>query len=265
MIINLVGGSGAMGRTHKPELEKQGHEVIISGRNSSPSPIEAAAISDLTIISVPIRYTEQAIRDVAPYSKAIMDFTGVKTLPLKWMERYSKPDTEIGGLHPLYAQEKSLKDKTIVYCPTIRSGERCKEIVSSFEKQGAYITRMEHNKHDLLMAVVQNLRRSILSGVGLVLSKLEDELDLDCEHIYKCSPSPTKLLLTLLARQSNPKNDEMYQDMREFNPYQRRVDEIFKNAFWNANQREDTTNKIRDFFGEFLEQAQNIAKNHVEN
>ena len=259
----MVGGSGAMGRTHGPELEMQGHEVIISGRNSKMTPIEAAKVADMTIISVPIRNTEQAIREVAPYSKAIMDFTGIKVLPLKWMEKYSKPGSEIGGLHPLYAEGKSLADKTIIYCPTERSGKKCGEILSSFEKQGAYVERMNADKHDYLMAFVQNLRRSVLSGYGLALSRLEDEIGLDCETIYKCSPSPTQKILISLARQSDSKNDEMYRDMREFNPYQRRVDEIFKDCFWNANHREDTPDKIRDFFGEFLEKAQNMAKSYI--
>jgi len=42
MIINIAGGTGPMGRTHKPIFEAAGHEVIISGRNTNPSLEQAA-------------------------------------------------------------------------------------------------------------------------------------------------------------------------------------------------------------------------------
>ena len=62
MIINIAGGTGIMGKVHKPMLESQGHEVILSGRSTTPDMLEATKISDLTIVSVPIPHTEEIIK-----------------------------------------------------------------------------------------------------------------------------------------------------------------------------------------------------------
>ncbi len=62
MKINIAGGRGIIGGVHKPIFENAGHEVIISGRYSSPSLEEAAQQSDLTIVSVPIDAAESVIK-----------------------------------------------------------------------------------------------------------------------------------------------------------------------------------------------------------
>lgn len=86
-----------MGQVHKPLFEKEGHTVIISGRNSTPDIETAAEQADLTIISVPIPVTSEIIKKIASKCKAIMDFTSLKTFPISDMLKYSRQDCEVGG------------------------------------------------------------------------------------------------------------------------------------------------------------------------
>src|SRR3989344_324312 len=125
MKINIVGGSGIMGSVHSQVFESLGHEVIISGRNSNPSIEESSINSDVTIISVPITAVEEVIKRVAPHCKALLDFTSVKTKPLKLMLEYSNRECEVAGLHPLYGPVSSIKGRTIIYCKTEKSGKTC--------------------------------------------------------------------------------------------------------------------------------------------
>ena len=142
MIINIVGGRGVMGSMHKRIFEKYGHEVIISGRASNPSIEEAAKQSDISIISVPISATEETIRKVALYCKAIADFTSFKKMPIDAMLKYTKKGAEVVGIHPLYGNVDSISGQTIIVCKTPRTGKICNELIECLKKEGATIIEM---------------------------------------------------------------------------------------------------------------------------
>lgn len=257
MRINIAGGTGLMGRIHKPLFEKQGHEVIISGRNTTPCLEEAAIISDLTIVSVPISATEETIKRVAPCSRALMDFTSLKSFPIDTMLKYSTENCEVGGLHPLYGEVKSLEGRTVVYCETERSSWRCREVVDTLHNSGLKIKKMTAEDHDLVVqGVLQNGRTILLESFASLL----EETGFNARELYEISPPPTKLLIDLVARQVDSKNDELYQIMRDYNPSTTRIanhlSESFKKVSVNYSPE-----KIRNFFGEeFLQEAQERAK-----
>jgi prephenate dehydrogenase len=261
MKINIAGGSGIMGRIHRPVFESAGHEVIISGRTSSPSLEEAAQISDLTIVTVPIPVTEKIIKRVAPYCSAIMDFTTWKSFPIKAMLEYSKGNCEVGGLHPLYGDVLSIKGRTVVYCPTDRSGYKCKEIIASFEKYGLKIKKMEPRSHDSeVVGITQKARIELLEAFAILI----EQHGLSVKELYEVSPPPTKILLDLIARQADEKNDELYRDIMGYDPSTEGITRGLIDAL-NTPLTRDTPSRIRALFGEnFLKEAQESAKALIE-
>jgi len=254
MKINIAGGSGIMGKVHKPIFESAGHEVIISGRTSSPTLEEAARISDLTIVSVPISATEVMIKRVAPHCNALMDFTGLKVFPIESMLKYSNENCEVGGLHPLYGE---VLGRTIVYCPTKRSGNKCNMIIEAFEKSGLKIKRMDPQSHDMLVGgIAQNARLMLFEA----FARLMEKYDIPARELYEISPPPTRILLDLIARQIDKKNDSLYRDMREYNSSTEEITNYLINTL-NSPSAEDIPNKIRTLFGEsFLKESQNRAR-----
>ncbi|VVB79338.1 Prephenate dehydrogenase [uncultured archaeon] len=255
MKINLAGGTGPMGKVHKPLFENQGHEVIISGRKTSPTLEEAAQISDLTIVSVPIPYTEEMIKRIGHYCNAMMDFTGLKTFPIHAMQRYTRPEIEIGGLHPMYGDIQNLTGKTVVYCPTERSGKRCEEIIKCFKESGLIIKTMDPTDHDLSSAIAQNARIMALEIFGSLLITA----GMSAKEAYEFSPPPTRVILDLLARQINPENDQLYKDMMDYNQFTPIVRGLMTEKLSYRN--ENVPKAIREMYGpDFLRECQERAK-----
>jgi len=261
MRINIAGGTGLMGKIHKPLFESQGHEVIISGRDSTPGLEEAARTSDLTIVSVPIIATEETIKRVAPGAKALMDFTSLKSFPIEAMLKYSTENCEVGGLHPLYGEVKSLEGRTVVYCETERSGGKCREVVNALNNSGLKIKKMTPKDHDFIVqGITQNARTILLESFAALMQ----ETGLNAREVYDISPPPTKVLIDLIARQVDPKNDMMYQVMRDYNPSTSKIVKNISESFSQASSKY-SPEKIRDFFGkEFLEEAQERAKRLID-
>ena len=261
MKINIVGGSGLMGRTLTPPLVKGGHDVSFSSARRITKKLEdAVKKSDLTIISVPIYVTERVIRAVAPYAKALMDFTSVKSYPNAWMLKYSKDDCEVGGLHPLF-KDPPVKGKTMIYCPTERSGEKCDDIVESLKKSGIKLLEMNASDHDYIMALTQNARTILLETYGLLLGKTR----MGIEEIDEMSPPPSKALLSIISRQVDETNDEMYRSMRKYNPWEEKLEfklvDSLTEVFRNGNHQK----KIRKFYNDKLAKYQERAQKLIDN
>ncbi len=259
MKINIAGGTGIMGKVHKSFFERNGHEVILSGRSTSPGLEDAAKMSDLTIVSVPIPATEEIIRRVGPYANSLMDFTGLKVFPVEAMLRYSREGCEVAGLHPLYGEVNSLEGRTIVYCPTEKSGKICLDIVDIFQKSGVEIKEMTPEKHDLYMGISQNARLILFESFALLMERH----GINYEELYSVSPPPTRILLDLIARQANSSNDELYNSMREYNPSTPEViGELIEIIGMSNGER--IPQKVRDLFGEGLKEAQDRAKRLID-
>jgi prephenate dehydrogenase len=255
MKINLSGGTGEMGRIHKPIFEAAGHEVILSGRKTSPGLEEAAKQTDLTIVSVPIGTTEERIKRVAPYCSAIMDFTGVKEMPINAMLKYSNPDCEVAGLHPLYGDVSEGTERTVIYCPTERIGEKVHGVLDSFIKSGINIRGMTPAEHDRAMEKAQNARTEVLE----MYARQVMASGLSFRDFYTISPPPTRVILDLIARQFDEKNDGLYSDMSEFNQFhQDTLDSLFTQKKYPSHT-DETRKKVREYFGDELKNAQKRA------
>jgi prephenate dehydrogenase len=250
MIINIVGGSGTMGRVHKKIFEKFGHTVMVSGRKSEISIEDACKKSEITIISVPINVTEDVIKKFAPFCKAIVDFTSLKKFPLEAMLKYSSENCEVAGLHPLYGEVDSINGKTVVFCKTPKTGKRCYEIIDCIKKEGAIIKEMDAEKHDRIVSSLnQILRVKILTSFGLTLKESSFTVD----ELYSLAPPPTKKIIELLARQLNEKNDEIYKDIMAkdvFSDYYER--KFFRNIKKVSLNYKNIAKNLREFYGDDL-------------
>ena len=66
MKTGIIGGTGGMGRLFSEVFKKAGHEVLIAGRKTEITWEDAARLSDIVIISVPIRDTISVIHEMPP-------------------------------------------------------------------------------------------------------------------------------------------------------------------------------------------------------
>lgn len=263
MIINIVGGSGIMGSVHKPIFEKSGHRVITSGRNSNPSIKEAAKQSDITIISVPIDATEEIIKEIGPYCKAIVDFTSLKEFPVAAMLKYSDKKCEVAGLHPLYGEVKSIKNKPIIYCKTERSGQMCQELINCLKDNGAEIIEMSTKDHDKeVLSLNQALR---IKEVAAYIKTITGG-SLSVEEMYKIAPPPTKAIIELCARQINENNDDMYVEMIKRDKYMKSTEDKFLDNFKQVGKNyKKIASELRNSFGlKFLREMQEKAEKNIE-
>lgn len=260
MKINIAGGTGVMGKVHKPVFEAAGHEVIISGRRTNPTLEEATQEADLTIISVPISTTIPTIKSLAPHCSAIMDFTGVKVSPIDAMLCYSPKNCQVAGLHPLYGDVDSIKGRNIVCCNTERSGEKTYQVIKALQNAGANIIIINPEYHDQVMALLQNARAAIFQAYASTLANSQ----IPIQDLYNLAPPPTKILLDLIARQVDSKNDKLYSDMREYNPSQTKVNQALSKEMNCVLNDHSFPNIIRAFFGDELMPAQKRAKKLIE-
>ena len=247
-----------MGQVHAPIFKRAGHKVIISGRETIPSLEEATKQADITIFSVPISALEDNLKNFGKYCKALMDFSSVKTLPIEWMLKYTSKDCEVAGLHPEYGSIPSIKNRSIIYCKTERTGEKCEEIVRCLQNEGAKIRTMTPKYHDLLATRNQLARLALMKTLGVYLAET-----IDVEDIYESSPPPTKIIIDLLARQVAPENDEMYDAMEKYNPFWQSEKQQLLKCMQRVLEGKENPDKIRKFFGKELEPAQKRAAEFI--
>jgi len=168
--IGIVGGTGGMGRWFAAFFEKEGHPVVVSGKDTGPRPAEMAASCPVVIVSVPIGATIEVIRQVGPHMKRdslLMDLTSLKAEPVRAMLESSV--SEVIGLHPLFGPGvPSLEGQNVVLCPA--RGDRWLPWVRDvLVKGGANLIETTPERHDEIMAVVQALNHFDTIVLGLAV------------------------------------------------------------------------------------------------
>ena len=153
-----------------------------------------------------------------------------------------------------------MEGRTVVYCETERSGWKCREVVNALQNSGLKIKKMTARDHDsVVQGVLQNGRTILLES----FASLMKETSFNARELYEISPPPTKLLIDLIARQVDEKNDELYQVMRDYNPSTRFVTENIS-VLLKSTAKMYSPEKIRNWFGQdFLKEALERAKNVI--
>jgi len=156
--IGIIGGNGGMGRLFSSVFSRAGYEVSVSGRSTEISNRDLAENCDIVVVSVPIRATENVIREIAPLMRkeqVLCDLTSVKKTPVEAM---LKSKASVIGFHPMFGPNlPGIQGQNIVATPARCSDETLSLFMSIFTSEGAEVTIMTPEEHDRVMAVVQGL------------------------------------------------------------------------------------------------------------
>jgi prephenate dehydrogenase len=175
--VGIIGGTGRMGSWFADFFENQGFSVSSAGKRTGLTPSTVARECEVVIVSVPITDTIEVIRELGPLVREdglIMDLTSIKKDPVEAMLKYSS--SEVLGAHPLFGpEENNIAGQRVVICPG--RGERWEKwLTGILEKAGAKIVKMETEKHDRLMGVIQGANHFSTLALALCIARSEFSL-----------------------------------------------------------------------------------------
>jgi prephenate dehydrogenase len=192
--IAIIGGSGKMGQWFARLLVDEGKSVTVIGRYrtkleevqkklnvSISTEISDIKTADAVIISVPVDYFEETVKQMSPHtscSQLIFDLTSVKALPVELMHRYIK-SAQVLGTHPVFGPgARSLANQNFVLTPTTPQETKLAEQIRHFlVKREARVQIMTPAEHDSMMSVILGLAHfiAIVSADSLAgLEKLKE-------------------------------------------------------------------------------------------
>lgn len=150
-----------------------GHNVLVADHETELTPGDAAAVADVTVISVPIDVTEQVIGEIGPRVRPdslLMDVTSVKSEPVRAM--LAATTASVVGTHPMFGPNiHSLQGQRVVVCRA--RGDRWADWVAGmFTARGLSVVETTPPHHDKMMATVQVLTHFQTQVHGLTLSRL---------------------------------------------------------------------------------------------
>jgi prephenate dehydrogenase len=261
MKTGIIGGTGGMGRLFSEVFKKAGHEVLIAGRKTEITWEDAARLSDIVIISVPIRDTVSVIHEIAPLlgeHQLLADLTSLKISPVKAM---LTSKARVIGFHPMFGPTAgTIRGQTIVATPARCNEDDLRFFKDLFEGQGARVTITTPDEHDRMMAVIQGLthfKAILLAGTMRRLGISPADTESYISPVYRIE---TGIAGRLLAQ-----NPELYADILCMNPQVPAVLEMCHKAFLEISGMVNKGDKdafakeflaSRDWYGSFCELAQ---------
>jgi len=246
--ISIIGGYGGMGAFFARLFKDEGFSVTISG----PSEVKgekvakelgaeyvkgnkkAAKDADIVMISVPIDYTLDVIKEVAPAVKKgalLMDVTSVKEEPCKAMKKFSGNGVEILGTHPVFSHRVGTLEGQVFVLTPVRGKKWLVWLKEFLSKHKARIYESTPVEHDRIMAVVQGLTHFAYISIGKTLQ----ELDLDVKESRKFSSPIYELMLDIVGRIIG-QNPELYASIQTQNPRVLEVHDAFLKTAKELNQ-----------------------------
>jgi len=237
--VCVVGGSGEFGRVFASFFQKEGFEVVITGRDAekgkkvakefgfgfSTNSKEAAQKSDIVIISVPIENTVKIIEEVAPHVREgalLMDTTSIKTLPCRAMEKNAKKGVEIIGMHPMFGPRVSSLEGNVVILTPIRAEKWLGFVVDFLNRNKAKVIFSTPEEHDKMMGIVQGLTHFSYITIASTIKRL----DVNVEQTRKLASPLYELMLDLIARIVG-QNPHLYASIQMENENIKEVHEAF--------------------------------------
>ena len=258
--VAVIGGRGQIGRVLVRLFGDLGHRVVVADVNTEPTPVEAAAAADVTIVSVPIDATERVIRLVGPHVREdalLMDVTSVKTGPVAAMLAATR--ASVLGTHPMFGPSvHTLQGQRVVLCRA-RGDEWADWVARAFAARGLVITEATPEAHDRAMSVVQVLTHFQTQVLGATLARLGVPL----EETMRFT-SPAYLLELYVAARHFAQSPALYGPIEMRNPRTGEVTAAFGEAareladILGAGDRaafDALFAEVREFFGPFTAEA----------
>ena len=212
MNVGIIGGTDGLGKTLIYYFGDD-FEVYITGRdhkkgrkvaeelnvNYIESNEGLANISDILIISVPIQYTSDVIREVAPFMKSgsvMIDVTSVKEEPTRTMAEVLPDDVDYIPTHPVFGPRTMELDNQVIVLTADRKGEWYDKVYRYLESKNMRIIETSPENHDFMMGIVQVLTHFSFISTASAIEKLK--VDISETEDYE---SPIyNLMIDMIAR-----------------------------------------------------------------
>ena len=189
MNVGIIGGSDGLGKTliyyFKDDFtvyitgrdHKKGNEVANElNVNYIESNAGLANISDIVVISVPIEYTNDVIREVAPFMKEgtlMVDVTSVKEGPSKTMAEVLPDTIEYIPTHPIFGPRTTRLDNQVIVLTADRKGKWYGKVYDYLASKNMRIIETSAEKHDFMMSIVQVLTHFSFISTASAIEKLQ--------------------------------------------------------------------------------------------
>jgi chorismate mutase/prephenate dehydrogenase len=258
--IAIIGGHGRIGRVMARLFSDLGHRLLLVDTDTTLRAEEAAAVADVTVVSVPIDVTEPVIRAVGPHVREdalLMDVTSVKEAPLQAMLEATRGS--VVGTHPMFGPSvHTLQGQRVVICRG-RGDAWADWVAQSLTARGLAIAETTATHHDRAMAVVQVLTHFQTQVQGLTLSRLG--LPLVDTLAFT---SPAYLLELYVAARHFAQDPALYGSIEMRNPRTADVTSAFSQSVHDVADilaRGDQAafsrlfDDVRTFFGDFTAEA----------
>jgi len=228
--LTLIGGYGGMGRVFTRFFKANGCSVTIAGPTEKKGKavaeefgvtylkdnVKACENADVVVVTVPIRFTNEVIKEVAPHVKPgalLMDLTSVKQEPVELMKKHSQNGVEVVGCHPVFGPRVGgVEGQVFVLTPT-EKGRWFDWLKKILEDNKAKIVESTPKEHDHAMAIVQGLTHYTYISLG----KTFRELGFNVKESRKFSSPIYDLMLDMIGRIVG-QDPSLYAEIQMSNP-----------------------------------------------
>jgi chorismate mutase/prephenate dehydrogenase len=258
--VTIVGGHGRMGRLFATMFADLGHRVLIVDQDTDLTAAEAAAVSDVVVVSVPIDRTEDVIRQVGPALRPeslLTDLTSVKQSPVATMLEHTP--ASVVGLHPMFGPSvHTFQGQRVVLCRA-RGDAWADWLAHALTSHGMVITETTPEHHDRVMSIVQVLTHFQTQVMGLTLARSGVTLDETMRFT-----SPVYLLELYMTARHFAQSPALYGPIEMRNPRAGEVTSALQSAaaeLAGVIKRGDQAafaalfDEVRGFFGSFTNEA----------
>ena len=212
MKLGIIGGTDGLGET-LVYFFRDDFDICITGTNHEKgrrvaeklnvsyieSNTELASISDILIIAVPIEYTSDVIREVAPFMKSgslMIDVTSIKEEPSEVMAEVLPDSVEYIPTHPIFGPRTKRLDNQVIVLTPIKKGKWYDTIYDYFTGKNMRVIETTPENHDYMMSIVQILTHFSFISTAYTLKKL----DVDLNETEKYESPIYNLMIDIIAR-----------------------------------------------------------------
>jgi chorismate mutase/prephenate dehydrogenase len=258
--VAIIGAHGGIGGVMARLFGDLGHQLLLVDRDTPLRAAEAAAVADVTVVSVPIDATEAVIREVGPHVREdalLMDVTSVKQAPLAAMLEATRGS--VLGTHPMFGPRvHTLQGQRVVLCRG-RGDAWADWVARALAARGLVVTECTADAHDRAMAIVQVLNHFQTQVLGITLARL----GLPLPETLRFT-SPVYLLELFVTARHFAQAPELYGPIAMRNPRTPEVTAAFADAtremaavIARGDQAAFSAlfDEVRAFFGPFTTEA----------
>ena len=232
MNVGIIGGTDGLGKTlvyyfkddfnvfitgYNPEKGKQVADEL--NVNYIESNAGLANISDILVVAVPIQYTSEVIREVAPFMKSgslMVDVTSIKEEPSRTMAESLPETVEYIPTHPVFGPRTTRLDNQVIVLTADKKGKWYPKVYNYLASKNMRIIETSAENHDFMMGIVQVLTHFSFISTASAIEKLN--VDISETEDYE---SPIyNLMIDVIARivSQNPYLTYNIQSRNHFGP-----------------------------------------------